>query len=174
MRDGRADRRLTDTNSRGKIIVIKAIGELRGIPNDRAEEPLTGRKTLMRRSEPSVGSGQRASTAARPASILVLDDDDGVRLTIATALAEAGYRVAETGDSMQALSLLEGSAHFDVLITDVVMPPGRPHGIAVGSMAALRRPGHQGHLHKRICRPRKRVGHQRRRSSDFAEAGADR
>ena len=37
--------------------------------------------------------------------------------------------------------LIEGSARIDFLLADVGMPAGTPHGLSIGKMAQLRRPG---------------------------------
>jgi two-component system, cell cycle response regulator CpdR len=73
-------------------------------------------------------------------TILVLDDDDLVRGAVEAALESAGYRVISTGDAMECLRLLEGDGDFGALIADIVMPPDKPHGLAIGSIAALKRP----------------------------------
>jgi two-component system, cell cycle sensor histidine kinase and response regulator CckA len=72
-------------------------------------------------------------------SILVLDDDDGFRRFLATALQGAGYLVVDTGDPMEALQLLDGKRRFELLIADVQLGQSEPHGIAVANMAMLKR-----------------------------------
>jgi two-component system cell cycle response regulator CpdR len=72
------------------------------------------------------------------ASILVLDDDDGFRRFLVTALTDAGYSVAGTGNANEAITLLSSVASFDLLVADVKMPIFQPHGIAVGNIARLR------------------------------------
>jgi CheY-like chemotaxis protein len=72
-------------------------------------------------------------------SILVLDDDDGFRRFLATALQGAGYLVVDTGDPMEALHLLDGRRRFEVLIADVQLGQSQPHGIAIANMAMLKR-----------------------------------
>jgi CheY-like chemotaxis protein len=72
-------------------------------------------------------------------SILVLDDDDGFRRFLATALQGAGYLVVDTGDPMEALQLLDGRRRFELLIADVQLGQSQPHGIAIANMAMLKR-----------------------------------
>jgi CheY-like chemotaxis protein len=72
-------------------------------------------------------------------SILVLDDDDGFRRFLATALQGAGYLVVDTGDPMEALHLLDGRRRFELLIADVQLGQSQPHGIAIANMAMLKR-----------------------------------
>ena len=56
-----------------------------------------------------------------PPTILVVDDDATLRCLLATALEDAGYRVAEAQDGIQALAQL-GSCSPDLILTDLRMP----------------------------------------------------
>jgi CheY-like chemotaxis protein len=53
--------------------------------------------------------------------VLVVDDDDVVRVTVRTMLGRAGYEVEEACDGSDGLNLLRG-ADFDLIITDIIMP----------------------------------------------------
>jgi len=53
--------------------------------------------------------------------VLVVDDDDGVRRTMARVLRVAGYDVEAAENGAVALSLLGGS-RFDVVVSDISMP----------------------------------------------------
>ena len=53
--------------------------------------------------------------------VLVVDDDEIVRSSIAKAIAEAGHRVAEAIDGAAALNLIKSRA-FDLAVCDVQMP----------------------------------------------------
>jgi len=56
-------------------------------------------------------------------TILLVEDEDAVRLFSARALREKGYRVLEANSGEAALEMLKkGDEQFDLLITDVVMP----------------------------------------------------
>ncbi len=60
-------------------------------------------------------------------SILLVEDEDAVRLFGARALRDKGYRVVEARDGLEALNYLESTmdnsqSKIDLLITDVVMP----------------------------------------------------
>jgi DNA-binding NtrC family response regulator len=68
------------------------------------------------------------------ATILLVEDDEILREIIEFTLQEEGYDVVATGNSMVALDLLD-SRQIDLVITDIVMPVGQPHGIAVARMA---------------------------------------
>jgi PAS domain S-box-containing protein len=66
------------------------------------------------------------TTAERPghgATILVAEDDDGTRATVARMLARLGHTVLLAPDGHQALRLAQQHAgHIDLLLTDVMMP----------------------------------------------------
>lgn len=54
--------------------------------------------------------------------ILLVEDEDAVRLFSARALREKGYTVVEAASGDDALNLLKDGKRFDLLVTDVVMP----------------------------------------------------
>jgi DNA-binding NtrC family response regulator len=53
------------------------------------------------------------------ATVLLVDDDPGVRFALTEVLADRGYRVITAGSGAQALNLLDG---VDVVVTDLSMP----------------------------------------------------
>jgi CheY-like chemotaxis protein len=55
-------------------------------------------------------------------TILVVEDDDDVRLTVVGTLSGLGYRVIDATDGAAALAILERGERIDLLFTDVVMP----------------------------------------------------
>jgi CheY-like chemotaxis protein len=55
-------------------------------------------------------------------SILLVEDDPGVRHLATLVLRERGYRVQESASAVEALELISPEAPFDLVITDVVMP----------------------------------------------------
>ncbi|WP_432377240.1 PAS domain-containing protein [Duganella sp. P38] len=55
-------------------------------------------------------------------TILVAEDDDGVRATVVELLGELGYQVLKASDAASALSIIDSGIHIDLLFTDVVMP----------------------------------------------------
>lgn len=60
---------------------------------------------------------------ARPATVLLVDDEPGVRAFTAKALRRCGYQVVDAGDGEEALALVQQTdVRFDLLISDVVMP----------------------------------------------------
>ncbi len=55
-------------------------------------------------------------------TVLVAEDDDGVRASVVTQLTELGYRVVAVADGEAALDILRRGERVDLLFTDVVMP----------------------------------------------------
>ncbi|OLP58614.1 hypothetical protein BJF93_17370 [Xaviernesmea oryzae] len=55
-------------------------------------------------------------------TILVVEDDDGVRDTTVALLQTLGYRVLKARDAASAAALIESGITVDLLFTDVVMP----------------------------------------------------
>jgi DNA-binding NtrC family response regulator len=56
-----------------------------------------------------------------PGTILVVDDEAGIRSLLRQILVEAGYRVLEAKDGREAQLQVEGS-EVDLVITDLAMP----------------------------------------------------
>ena len=57
-------------------------------------------------------------------TILIVEDNDGVRAYAKSTLEELGYRVLEASTAKQGLSMLDGGSRIDLLFTDVVLPGG--------------------------------------------------
>jgi len=57
-------------------------------------------------------------------TILIVDDEPTVRMMVSESLTEAGYHIVEAADGTTALKLLETSARFDLVITDLGLPGG--------------------------------------------------
>jgi PAS domain S-box-containing protein len=55
-------------------------------------------------------------------TVLVAEDDEGVRATVLEMLSELGYRVLTANDAASARTVLESGVPVDLLFTDVVMP----------------------------------------------------
>ncbi len=82
---------------------------------------------------PFAGAGGRES-------ILLVEDDDGVRAFASEALRDLGYRVAEASSGKAALSILDSAHDLNLMLTDVVMP-GEYNGRELADEALRRRPG---------------------------------
>jgi CheY-like chemotaxis protein len=58
-----------------------------------------------------------------PLTVLVVDDDDGVRHIIARKVEQAGYRVLTAGNGIEALTVLEQSGiGVHLVLCDLLMP----------------------------------------------------
>lgn len=55
-------------------------------------------------------------------TILVAEDDEGVRATVIEMLQDLGYRVLKASDAASALTIIDSGVAVDLLFTDVVMP----------------------------------------------------
>jgi CheY-like chemotaxis protein len=56
------------------------------------------------------------------ATILVIDDDEDLRETVAALLELLGYRVSSAASGRAALELLDGAALPDLILLDLMMP----------------------------------------------------
>ena len=74
-----------------------------------------------------------------PRTILVVEDDVFVRLTIAQDLMDAGFHVIQAASGEEALQLLKTTVPVDLVSTDIHMP-GNVDGIALARQARVLRP----------------------------------
>jgi signal transduction histidine kinase len=75
-----------------------------------------------------------------PETILVVEDEDGVRSTTCGILSALGYRVLEASDAAAALALIDSGQHVDLVFTDVIMP-GPVSSLQLGEIVRSRLPG---------------------------------
>src|ERR1051325_3190418 len=75
-------------------------------------------------SQPAVAMAAPTDLADdRPLTVMVVDDDPGVRHLASAMLRRAGYTVIEASDAAEAERLAdEQTSAIDVLLTDIVMP----------------------------------------------------
>ncbi len=78
--------------------------------------------------------------AVQPLSVLLVDDDPTVRDMVAGLLRGWGHRVIAAANANEALVILDGSEPLDLMLSDVVMPPGMD-GTELARQAARMRPG---------------------------------
>jgi two-component system, cell cycle sensor histidine kinase and response regulator CckA len=66
----------------------------------------------------------RAATAdlTGEGTILLVEDEEGLRALNARGLASRGYTVLEAGNGLEAIDTLEKHGHVDLVVSDVVMP----------------------------------------------------
>jgi PAS domain S-box-containing protein len=88
-----------------------------------------GYGTTVRIYLPRSGHPEEIPTDLEPAPaeggterVLVVEDDEEVRITAADMLTELGYSVLKAKDSDSAVTIIESGISIDVLFTDVVMP----------------------------------------------------
>ncbi|HEY4368312.1 MAG TPA: response regulator [Steroidobacteraceae bacterium] len=72
-------------------------------------------------------------------TILLVEDDAGVRAVTAALLKELQFTVLEADNGARALELIDREAEIDLLFTDIVMPGGI-NGFELGRLARQRRP----------------------------------
>jgi CheY-like chemotaxis protein len=72
-------------------------------------------------------------------TILIVEDDDGVRQYASEILRDLNYQIIEAKDSATALRLLDANKDFDLLLTDVVLPG--INGRELANEVERRRPG---------------------------------
>jgi DNA-binding NtrC family response regulator len=65
--------------------------------------------------------GSESETIAVPASILVIDDESGIRESLEVLLTLEGYRVGLAPDGEEGLRMLEGEA-YDLVLLDLALP----------------------------------------------------
>jgi CheY-like chemotaxis protein len=54
--------------------------------------------------------------------VLIVEDDILQRLALAEGLREQGFMVREAANAAEAVSLLQGQVHADILLSDIRMP----------------------------------------------------
>lgn len=72
-------------------------------------------------------------------TILVAEDDEGVRNTVVEMLSDLGYAVLKAKDASAAMTIVESGIHIDLLFTDVVMP-GPLKSADMARQAKIRQP----------------------------------
>ena len=72
-------------------------------------------------------------------TVLVIDDEEPIRMLIGDVLGDAGYRILEAVDGPAGLKILQSEARIDLLITDVGLPGGF-NGRQVADAARQTRP----------------------------------
>ncbi len=110
---------------------------------DSREEGGTSVKLYLPRDEAAL-DGDRSKAAGRPRhskgeNILVVEDDDDMRSVTMRILLDLGYRVQAVADAEIARQVLSDGRHFDLLLSDVVLP-GNTDGAALAREARAEKP----------------------------------
>lgn len=85
------------------------------------------------------GAAPDAEDGARGTRILIFEDDLGYAESLAVLLRQAGYELVIANHFSTALQALADAHPPDLLITDIVMPPGQVNGLAMARMARMKR-----------------------------------
>ena len=93
-------------------------------------ESVPGKGTTFRIDFPAAEVGRPEPAPVREARtetpealrVLVVDDEDSIRRTLARYLARRGHRVSVAAEGGEALRMLESEGGFDVILSDVRMP----------------------------------------------------
>jgi two-component system, response regulator RegA len=75
--------------------------------------------------------GEFAVNGKNPETILIVEDDDSLRVLLRLALENRGYGVAEAGDRLQAMNELSLNPDIPVVILDLGLPPNE-HDVIEG------------------------------------------
>ncbi len=87
-----------------------------------------------RRSRPANDGG-----VAGTETILVVEDDDALRELVSSMLTTVGYRVLTAGSGVEALAIIDGGEHFELLLSDVVLR-GSMDGPEIARQLKAKRP----------------------------------
>ncbi|MBM7068422.1 ATP-binding protein [Actibacterium sp. 188UL27-1] len=88
------------------------------------------REEAMPQSDPVLGHGQ---------VVLVVEDETDLLIMLESAIGDLGYGVLVATSGQAALDLVNGGAHFDLLLTDVVMP-GKIGGFELARLVRAKLP----------------------------------
>lgn len=105
--------------SGGQAHIASSVGEGTSVsiflPRYVGDDVLTLDRAAPKASLSNVGAGE---------TILVVDDEEAVRMLMIEMLQDMGYRVIHTGDGAHAIDLLRENRSIALLVTDVGLPGG--------------------------------------------------
>jgi CheY-like chemotaxis protein len=78
-------------------------------------------KTIHTLIEQTRGGGGSTDLLYRQKTVLVVEDDEVMRVTLTEVLSQAGYDVLEAGNGQQALDVFD-QHHPDLVVVDLMMP----------------------------------------------------
>ena len=70
--------------------------------------------------------------------IILVEDDTNLRYAFMKLLETAGYSVHSFPDYRGVLEMLDRGERADLLVVDIALPEGTPHGVAVAGMERRR------------------------------------
>ena len=106
------------------------------------EKGTTFRLYLPRLEQTATVTDERSDASAirgGTETVLVVEDNAGLRRIVLRQLSEAGYHVLEASDAEAAMAIIKGPDAIHLLLTDVVMP-GEMDGRDLARAAVARRP----------------------------------
>ena len=71
------------------------------------------------------GVGRMKSKNAKPATVLVVEDEPTVRALAESIIEDLGYTILSAANAREAIALLEQDKSIDILFTDINLPDGR-------------------------------------------------
>jgi PAS domain S-box-containing protein len=92
------------------------------------------------RATPSAETLAASAGGGRGETVLVVEDDPGVRRIAVAFLRSAGYRTLEAADAESALQTIEGAGDISVLFSDIMLGSGMS-GHALADLLQARFPG---------------------------------
>jgi PAS domain S-box-containing protein len=96
------------------------------------------RSDAMVQPAEATGDAESAEVSGRDRTILLVEDDAGVRAVTAAMLKELQFTVIEADNGSHALDIVDRQPDIDLLFTDIVMPG--MNGFELGRLARERRP----------------------------------
>ena len=71
--------------------------------------------------------------------VLVVEDDIAFRRMVVRMLERAGYHVVQADGFAGAMKIVEAPGRIDVMLTDIGMPKGTPHGLSIARVSRNKR-----------------------------------
>jgi PAS domain S-box-containing protein len=96
-------------------------------------------RTQLELPPQSVVEEDVTTLSGRDRTILLVEDDAGVRAVTAALLRELQFTIIEADNGTRALDIIDREPSIDLLFTDIVMPGGM-NGFELGRLARERRP----------------------------------
>lgn len=123
----------------GLATVYGIVKESRGYIDVTSQPARGSRFTVMLPRVPKQMAEVEQVAASRPrptnrATVLLVEDDEGIRRLVAAVLRDQGYEVLEAADGVEALQMLQvRKGGCDLLITDVILPRMKAAVLAQGA-----------------------------------------